>query len=121
MNPKGLKKLDVLFAKNNQSQREPVREWLRSLPKYEKQRIGEDIMAVQYDWPVGMPLVRSLGKGLWEVRTNLGNRIARVIFFMDSNRMVLLHGFIKKEAKTPREDIEIAIKRKQAFVSGQSD
>jgi hypothetical protein len=69
----------VLFAKNDQSGKEPVREWLKNLSKNEKKIIGEDIMAVQYGWPIGMPLVRSLGNGLWEVRTNLENRIARVI------------------------------------------
>ena len=87
------------------------------MPKNEKPMIGEDIMAVQYGWPIGMPLVRNLGNGLWEVRTNLENRIARVIFFIHHNQIVLLHGFIKKTQQTPKEDIELALARKSAFLT----
>lgn len=91
---------------------EPVRDWLKSLPKQDKKIIGEDVKTVQYGWPLGMPLVRSLGDGLWEVRSDLGtSRIARIIFFMHANSMILLHGFIKKFQKTPIGDIEIAKKR----------
>lgn len=117
MDLKKPKKLDVVFAKHDFSGKEPVREWLKSLPKLETQVIGEDLMAVQYGWPIGMPLVRSLGKGLWEVRSTLDTRIARVIFFMDNQKMVLLHGFIKKEERTPKADIDIALRRKKAFVN----
>jgi phage-related protein len=87
---------------------EPVREWLKSLPREERRIIGEDIKTVQFGWPLGMPLVRKLEKGLWEVRSRLPNRIARVIFTSGESRMVLLHGFIKKSQKTPQEDLELA-------------
>jgi phage-related protein len=87
---------------------EPVREWLKSLPRKERRIIGEDIKTVQFGWPLGMPLVRKLDKGLWEVRSRLPDRIARVIFTADQNRMVLLHGFIKKSQKMPQEDLELA-------------
>ena len=87
---------------------EPVREWLKSLPREERRIIGEDIKTVQFGWPLGMPLVRKLDKGLWEVRSRLCGRIARVIFTTGGSRMVLLHGFIKKSQKTPGEDLELA-------------
>jgi len=45
--------------------REPVREWLKDLPKDERRIIGEDIMTVQFRWPLGMPLVDNLGSGIW--------------------------------------------------------
>lgn len=91
---------------------EPVRDWLKSLPKQDKKVIGEDIKTVQLGWPLGMPLVKSLGEGLWEVRSDLGtSRIARVIFFMHDNSMILLHGFIKKTQKAPQSDIDLAKKR----------
>jgi phage-related protein len=90
------------------SKNEPVREWLRSLPREERRIIGEDIKAVQFGWPLGMPLVRKLDKGLWEVRSRLPGRIARVLFTINESRMVLLHGFIKKSQKTPKEDLEMA-------------
>ena len=70
--------------------------------------IGEDIKTVQFGWPLGMPLVRKLGHNLWEVRSRLPKRIARVIFMTGESRMVLLHGFIKKSQKTSRVDLELA-------------
>lgn len=79
--------------------REPVREWLKSLLKAERRTIGEDIKMVQEGWTLGMPLVGNLGKGLWEVRSTLPNRIARVLFVMHAGQLVLLHGFIKKPPK----------------------
>ena len=87
---------------------EPVREWLRSLPREERRILGEDIKSVQFGWPLGMPLVRKLDKGLWEVRSRLPGRIARVLFTTNESKMVLLHGFIKKSQKTPKEDLELA-------------
>ncbi len=88
--------------------REPVREWLKSLPREERRIIGEDIKTVQFGWPLGMPLVRKLDKGLWEVRSRLPDRIARVIFTSSEGEMILLHGFIKKSRKTPKEDLALA-------------
>jgi phage-related protein len=61
-----------------------------------------------------MPLYRALGKGLWEVRSDLTQgRIARVLFCIHEGRMALLHGFIKKTQKTPDSDLNLALKRKK--------
>jgi phage-related protein len=71
-------------------------------------------MDVEFAWPIGMPLVRSLGNGLWEVRSSLLNgRIARVIFCVEKDCIVLVHGFMKKTQKTPKQDIDLALKRKK--------
>jgi phage-related protein len=76
--------------------------------------IGEDIKDVEFSWPIGMPLVRPLGRELWEVRSSLPRgRIARVLFCAEEGRMVLLHGFVKKTRKTPQRDIDLALKRKR--------
>jgi phage-related protein len=74
-----------------------------------------DIKTVEFGWPIGMPVCRSLGDGLYEVRSNLsGNRIARVLFYVDvEGRLVLLHGFVKKTQKTPIADMELARKNKR--------
>jgi phage-related protein len=96
------------------SGREPVREWLTALVDADRKVIGEDIKDVEFSWPIGMPLCRALGKGLWEVRSDLaGGRIARVIFCILNGQMVVLHGFIKKTRKTPEGDLELALKRKK--------
>jgi len=59
-----------------------------------------------------MPLCGSLGKGLWEVRSNLSrNKIARLLFFLRKDRICVVNGFIKKTRKTPLEEIELARKR----------
>jgi phage-related protein len=96
--------------------REPVRDWLKNLPKEECKMIGVDIMTVQFRWPLGMPLARNLGSGLWEVRSKLPTRIARTLFFVHEGEMVLLHGFIKKTKKTPNEDRALALQRKNAYI-----
>ena len=90
---------------------EPVREWLKELPAHERQAIGEDIKAVQFRWPLGMPLVRKLTAKVWEVRTQLPTRIARVLFTVKANKMVLLHAFIKKTQATAPQDIRLAQSR----------
>ncbi len=101
--------------------REPVREWLsdpKQVKPEDKKTIGEDIKTVQFGWPIGMPIVRKLENDLWEVRSNISVGISRVLFTIQENIMVLLHGFVKKEQKTPLEDLEIARKRK-AQVRGE--
>ncbi len=102
--------LSVVFFRT-ESNREPVREWLKSLPKPERAILGEDIKTVQFGWPLGMPLVRKLDAGLWEIRSRLPGRIARILFTTGDHRMVLLHGFFKQSQKTPAEDLELAKKR----------
>jgi phage-related protein len=112
MNP-GLKRLPARFYRTD-SGREPVREWLKELSLEDRKVIGEDIKDVEFAWPIGMPLVRSLGNELWEVRSSLPRgRIARVIFGVERGGMVLLHGFMKKTQKTPQQDIDLALKRKK--------
>jgi phage-related protein len=101
-----------------ESGREPVREWLKDLDEADRRIIGEDIKDVEFSWPIGMPLVRSLGRDLWEVRSSLPHgRIARVIFSAEPDCMVLLHGFMKKTQKTPKQDVELALKRKKGALS----
>ena len=109
------RKLDALFFRTEKGN-EPVRDWLLSLEKTERRTIGDDVLKVQYCWPIGKPLVGNLGRGLWEVRSRLGDRIARVIFYVEGRTMVLLHGFIKKSQKTPKHELDLAIKRKNQLI-----
>ena len=92
--------------------KEPVLKWLRSLDRGDRRAIGLDLMRVQFGWPIGMPLVRSLKDGLWEVRSTLpSQRIARLILCFHQGTLVVLHGFIKKTRKTPPEDLALAKRR----------
>ena len=106
-----LKRLPAVFYRSDQG-REPVREWLKGLDAKDRKVIGEDIKDVEFAWPIGMPLVRAMGAGLWEVRSSLpGGRIAGVLFCVDEQNMILLHGFIKKTQRTPQKDLDLALKR----------
>ena len=80
-------------------------------------RIGGDIRTVELGWPIGMPVCKPLKNGLYEVRTHLEDRIARILFGIEDGKMVLLHGFIKKSQKTPKGDLEIARKRLKSYRS----
>jgi phage-related protein len=105
-----LPRLTVRFFRESTGS-EPVRDWLKRLPAEEKREIGADIKTVQFGWPIGMPVVDHIDGDVWEVRTRLSTRIARVLFVLEGNVMVLLHGFIKKERKTPKADLDIAKQR----------
>lgn len=105
------KKINVVFYQTPAGN-EPVCEWLKNLEPYDRQNIGNDIKTVEYGWPIGMPVSRPLGNKLYEVRSNISDkRIARVIFTIIDDYMILLHGFIKKTQQAPKEEIDLAIKR----------
>jgi phage-related protein len=111
--PDGLKRLPAVFYRS-EGGAEPVRDWLKQLSADDRRVLGRDIATAEYGWPIGMPLCRPLGGGLWEVRSNLAdNRIARVIFCAAAGHMVLLHAFVKKTQKTPKPDLDLARRRQK--------
>ena len=107
-------RLNVVFFRTS-SGTEPVRRWLKSLPASHKKAIGEDIKTVQFGWPLGMPLVKKINPHLWEVRTNVPDGIARVLFTVDGYLMILLHGFIKKTGKLPQRELNTARSRLRQY------
>jgi len=114
-NPYVLKVIFYLSETGN----EPVREWLKELPREDKRQIGEDIKTAQLGWPLGMPLIRKIEKDLWEVRTRLESGIARVFFTVDGEYLILLHGFIKKSQKTPQNELKTALARLGNYKRGK--
>jgi phage-related protein len=111
MNAPRLAEIPVVFYRTSGGA-EPVLEWLRGLPAEDRRAIGTDLATVQFGWAVGMPLCRSLGEGLWEVRSRLpSRRIARLLFFVHEGRIGVVHGFIKKTQKTPPDDLDLARRR----------
>lgn len=106
------KRIPALFYQSK-SGKQPVRDWLMKLDVADRKTIGADIKTVEFGWPIGMPTCRPMGKGLYEVRSSLsGGRIARVLFFIYDSQMILLHGFIKKTQKTPKQELDLALERK---------
>jgi len=68
----------------------------------DRKRAGRDSRKVEFGWPLDIPYRRSLGNGLWEVRSDLTDgKIGRVISCVARERMVLLHSFVKRTQKTP--------------------
>jgi phage-related protein len=105
------KKIQARFYELS-SGRKPVRDWLLELAQDDRRTTGRDVQTVEFGWPIGMPVCRALGTGLYEVRSSLSDgRIGRVLFCIMNNEMVLLHGFVKKTQKTPPADIALARKR----------
>lgn len=116
----GLKRIRVVFYRTENGN-EPVREWLLSMSLKDRKIIGDDLQTLEFGWPVGMPVCRAIKsrKGLWEIRSRLTRgQISRVLFCIVHDRMVLLHGFIKKTQKTPTREIKIAVRRMKGEENG---
>jgi phage-related protein len=112
-----LKPIPLRFWKSATG-REPVREWLNELPREDHKIIGRDMAKVQFGWPIGLPLCRPMGAGLWEVRSSLpSHREARVLFGFHDGLLIALHAFIKKGQKAPAEEIAIARERMKQVLS----
>ena len=66
------------------------------------------------------PYSKFLKDGIFELRTQQGSDIARVLyFFVVGHKVILTNGFIKKTQKTPDEQIELAKKYKFDYENGQ--
>jgi phage-related protein len=104
-----LKRVPAIFYRTEAGS-EPLRSWLKAMDPKDRRLVGEDIKTVEFGWPVGMPICRPMGDGLYEVRTRLpGSRMVRVFFYIDRRqRMVLLHGIVKKTRATPDADLDLA-------------
>jgi phage-related protein len=109
--------LRVIFYKS-ESGGEPVREWLKKLRKEDRKAVGEDIKTAQFGWPMGMPLIEKIEKGIWEVRSNIKDGIARTLFTVEGGTMVLLHAFIKKSDEIPLNDLHTTRRRLKNILGG---
>ena len=116
MSKNSVRKVPLVFYKTAAGN-SPVREWLIAMPKADRHAIGRDLAAAQYGWPVGMPLCRPLGRGLFEIRTSLGDRIARVFVCIVDEQLVALHAIIKKTQTLPPDDLALARKRRKEVSS----
>ncbi|MDI7260598.1 MAG: type II toxin-antitoxin system RelE/ParE family toxin [Thermodesulfobacteriota bacterium] len=54
-------------------------------------------------------LSKHLEDGIFELRVSFENRISRSFYFYESEKQIIFsHGFVKKEQKTPKREIEKA-------------
>jgi phage-related protein len=115
--PGSLKPMPLQFWRSATG-REPTRDWFQELPQADRKVLGRDLRRLQFGWPIGMPLVKSLRGGLWELRSALpSRREARIIFIVDDARIAVVHGFIKKTQKTPLNELDIAEKRSRELLT----
>ena len=106
-----LKPIPLVFWRSAAG-KEPVRDWLNDLPREDQRTLGHDIARVQFGWPIGLPVCRPMGKGLWEVRSSLpSRREARVLFGFHCEMLVALTAFIKKTQTTPGQELTLAYHR----------
>jgi phage-related protein len=107
--------LNVIFFRT-EAGKEPVLDWLRAFAIEDRRILGEDLRTVQLGWPLGMPLCRPLGAGLYEVRSHLtGGQIARLVFFQSEQNLIVVEGFIKRTPTTPKQVLDLARKRRGAY------
>ena len=110
------RKVPLIFFRSGRG-RNRYGEWLKALPEAERQVVGKDLLRAQWRWPVGMPLCRPMGNGLWKIRTDLPTKLAaRVMLCLYREHLVALHGFIKKTRATPDEDLALARKRQKELM-----
>lgn len=113
MNQGTATRIPLVFYRSG-SGKEPVRDWLKGLDPADRLAVGQDLMRAQWRWPVGMPLCRAMGQGLWEVRTELpSQRLSRVFLCLDGGVLVALHAFVKKTQKTPADELALARQRQK--------
>lgn len=107
------KRVPLVFFRSDTGS-EPVLDWLRELPRVDRRIVGAGLKDLEFGWPIGMPLCRALGGGLFELRVSLrSRRIARVMVCVHEGELVALHVFIKKTQKTPAGDMTLARSRKR--------
>jgi phage-related protein len=108
------KLLEIVFFKSEAGS-QPVEKFLASRTKKDKEEIGADIYKIQEGFPLGLPLVKKMAVGLWELRSTIPDGICRILFTVTETKMVLLHGFVKKTQKTPLNELEVAKARLKEF------
>jgi phage-related protein len=119
--PRTVAVLGVFFFRTDAGN-EPVLDWLRALAADDGRIIGEDLRMVQIGWPLGMTLCRSLGDGLYEVRSSItGNRITRLVFFQHGDDLIVVEGFIKKSKATPDDVLKLAKRRRSDFLRHEAE
>lgn len=92
---------------------ESVLDDAKELPKLIKAKF-EAIMdkIIEHGPDLGLPFTRPMGKGLFEIRAKGQEGIARGLFCtITENRVMILHVFVKKTEATPKQELDLALKR----------
>ena len=95
----------------------PVADFIRGLPVKLKAKVVADLhLLEEYGNNAREPLSKFLEDGVFEVRSQAGNDIARVLYFFDENKVIIAtNGFVKKQDKTPTNEIALAKARRTIY------
>lgn len=103
--------MEVIFFREK-SGREPIAEFLDGLPEKPLGKIFRDIETLaKHPHDLREPYAKHLEGSLWELRTRFSTNVYRIIYCIRDEKIILLHGFVKKTQKTPLRDLEIARRR----------
>jgi len=91
---------------------EPVREWLQSLGKHERLKLGQAIQVLQMNGPaLPLPYARPLSGGLFELRERIGRVRYRIFYAFDGGRIVVLLHAATKDQRAIEDDLMLARRR----------
>ena len=89
---------------------------MSTLKEKEQEKILYGLLLLKTLDRLPVKFVKHLRDGIYELRTEYSGNIYRVFFIFDQgNIVVLFNGFQKKTQKTPQNEIEKAIKIKEAY------
>ena len=93
--------------------------FIRSLPlKLKAKVVGDLNLLEEYGSMAREPLSKHLEDGIFELRSKSGSDIVRILYFFELDKIIIAtNGFVKKQQKTPRSEIELAKKRRAIHLS----
>lgn len=108
--------IEFYETKNGKS---PVKNFIKGLDKNMKSKAVHEIeLLEEYGNNLREPYSKYIANGIFELRIKFSSDISRIFyFFYVGNKIILTNGFIKKTQKTPKSEIEKAIKYKEDYLS----
>lgn len=91
--------------------------FIQKLSDTERRKLLDVLLVFSAGKPIPPRCIKYLRNAIYEFRvTSMGNALRLFFFFYDgANIVVLLNGFRKKSQKTPKRELEQAIKLKEAY------
>lgn len=88
-----------------------IHDYLLSLAKPSPSKVLKYIDLLEtFGHRLGMPYSKQIAHNLYELRIR-GNQEIRILYCFHQNHATIVHAFIKKSQKTPRKEIDTALKR----------
>ncbi|WP_175560281.1 type II toxin-antitoxin system RelE/ParE family toxin [Butyrivibrio sp. YAB3001] len=97
--------------------KKPVGVFIRSLDIKMKAKVVANLhLLEEYGNLAREPISKELEDGIFELRTIEGNDLVRILYFFDKDKIIIAtNGFIKKQQKTPKNEIALAKKRRTDY------